>query len=457
MENLFEKYVNNIKDVDTIHYTGNVIAVKGNLVESKGPRSVIGEICTIKVANMNYNGAHESEKYIPLLAEVTGLNGTTVQLTCYGDTKGIEVGCEVVGSGSILKVGVGENLLGRVVDALGHPYDQKGEIIPRTYYPAIAPAPNPLTRKPICERVLTGIRSIDGLCAVGKGQRLGIMAGSGVGKSTLMGMIARNTNADINVIALVGERGREVNDFITKDLGEEGLKRSVVVVATSDTPSICRLRAAYTATAIAEYFRDQGKDVMFMMDNMKRFADAQREIALVAGEPAAQRGYTPSVFDLIPKLLERTGTNDKGSITAFYNVLVDGDDMTEPITDKVRGTVDGHIVLSRNLAQMNHYPAIDILNSISRLANDINGEATKKACGEVRKLMAAYENSKDLIDVGAYAKGSNPLIDKAIELHDEIENFLIQDISYNADIAETMKGLSSLSGILIPFEEYTSE
>ena len=271
-----------------------------------------------------------------------------------------------------------------------------------------------------------------------------------------MGMIARNTNADINVIALVGERGVEVNDFVKNDLGEEGMKRSVVVVATSDTPSICRLRAAYTATAIAEYFRDQGKDVMFMMDNMKRFADAQREIALLAGEPAAQRGYTPSVFELIPKLLERTGPNDKGTITAFYNVLVDGDDMNEPITDKVRGTLDGHIVLSRSLAAMQHYPAIDVLASVSRRAKDVIGPKTQEACATLRKLMAAYAESKDFIEVGAYEPGSNPLTDRAIALHDRIEEYLIQDRMYNASLKETLDLLSKLTGVEIPEEEYIS-
>ena len=388
------------------------------------------------------------------MAEVTGLHDNIVQLTCYGDTSGIEVGCEVIGSGSILKVGVGPNLLGRAVDALGKPCDGKGEIIPETWYPAVTDAPDPITRMPIQNRVLTGIRAIDSLLAVGKGQRLGIMAGSGIGKSTVMGMIARNTNADINVIALVGERGDEVNDFIKKDLGEEGLKRSVVVVATSNTPSICRLRAAYTATAIAEYFRDQGKDVMFMMDNMKRFADAQREIALEQGEPAAQRGYTPSVFELIPKLLERTGPNDKGTITAFYNVLIDGDDLNEPITDKVRGTLDGHIVLSRNLAAMQHYPAIDILASVSRRANDVIGPKTREACAIVRKLMASYAESRDLIEVGAYQAGSNPLTDKAIALHEKIEEFLIQDKMYNAPLKETLDLLAKISGVEIPQEEY---
>ncbi|MGP1586777.1 MAG: FliI/YscN family ATPase [Treponemataceae bacterium] len=451
MENLFDKYIMSVEDAETIHYTGRVSAVRGSLIESNGPQSVIGEICTIKIPNPDKNS---NEKVLTVLAEVTGLYGTTVQLTSYEDTRGIEVGCEVVASGSILKVPVGNCLLGRVVDSIGRPFDGKGDFIPEDWYPSVAPAPNPLTRKPIGRRILTGIRAIDSLLAVGRGQRLGLFAGSGVGKSTLLGMIARNTNADLSVICLTGERGREVNDFIQRDLGEEGLKKAVVVVATGDTNSICRLRAAYTATAIAEYFRDQGKDVVFMMDNMSRFAHAQREIGLNNGEPPAQRGFPPSVFEIIPKLLERTGTNDKGSISAFYNVLVDGDDMDEPITDKVRGTLDGHIVLDRSLASSFHYPAIDVLSSISRLANRINGPKTKEACNELRKLISAYSQSKDLIDVGAYQKGNNPLTDRAVELHESIENFLTQDEMHNASLSETMSMLEQITGISIPAEEY---
>lgn len=461
MSSLFDKYINSVKDVDTILYTGSVIAVKGNLIESKGPQCVIGEICTIKIPKNDISDSFradlensDSEKYINILAEVCGLNDTTVQLMAYGDTKGIEIGCEVVGSGSILKVGVGPALLGRVVDALGKPYDNKGEIIPETWYPAIASPPTPLERRPIKERVLTGVRAIDSLLAVGKGQRLGIFAGSGVGKSTLLSMIARNTNADINVIALVGERGREVIDFIDRDLGEEGLKKSVVVAATSDQSSISRLKASYTATAIAEYFRDQGKDVMLMFDSVTRFAHAQREIALAAGEPPAQRGYPPSVFELIPKLLERSGTSQKGSITAFYTVLVDGDDMDEPISDKVRGTLDGHIVLSKKLASRYHFPAIDVLSSISRLANRVSEPTTKKACAKMRTLMATYAKTEDFIEVGAYEPGKNPETDLAVELHPQIEEFLIQDEMENSSLEDTLDKLSKITSINIPKEEY---
>src|SRR5574344_2613947 len=417
------------------------------MIESRGPRSVIGEMCTIKIPSNNSS----------VLAEVVGLEGNSIKLMAYGETKGIEVGCEVIASGHVLEVAVGEDLLGRVIDATGKPYDGKGEITPTAFYPLLASAPNPMTRKPNNKRITTGVRAIDTLLTVGKGQRLGIFAGSGVGKSTLLSMIARNTNADVNVIALIGERGREVLDFINRDLGEEGLKRSVVIVATSDQPSICRLRAAYVATAVAEYFRNQGQDVMYMFDSVTRFAQAQREIGLANGEPPAQRGYPPSVFDMIPKLLERTGTNDKGSITAFYTVLVDGDDMNEPITDKVRGTLDGHIVLNRMLAQSYQYPAIDVLQSISRLSRRVTGKATKEACGIIRELMAVYRENETLITTGNYQKGNSAVIDKAIEKHDDIEKFLKQEETEKCTMEDTLKKLSALSGIDIPQDEFRED
>ncbi|MCR4626123.1 MAG: FliI/YscN family ATPase [Treponema sp.] len=440
----FSKYLNEVKRAETIHYIGHVSAVNGLEIESTGPRSVIGEMCTIKIPST------KSE----LMAEVVGLSGTTVKLTAFGDTKGIEIGCEVVGSGSVLQVGVGEGLLGRVIDATGHPYDGLGEIRAETFYPAIAEPPNPMTRKPTDRRITTGVRAIDSLLTIAKGQRMGIFAGSGVGKSTLISMIARNTNADINVIALIGERGREVMDFIKRDLGEEGLKRSVVVVATGDQPSICRLRAAYVATAIAEYFRDQGKDVMFMFDSVTRFAQAQREIGLANGEPPAQQGYPPSVFDMLPKLLERTGTNDKGTITAFYTVLVDGDNMNEPITDKVRGTLDGHIVLNRALAQSNHFPAIDVLQSISRLGRRVTGLQTRKACGAIRELISTYASNEILITTGNYQKGNSATIDKAIEKHEAIEAFLKQEETERCSMDDTLDKLSVLAEVEIPIDEY---
>ena len=440
----FSKYPKAADATDPILYVGHVSGVNGLEIESLGPRSVIGEMCSIRIPGQDE----------PLMAEVVGLEGTTVKLTAYGDTKGLEVGDEVVASGSVLRVPAGMSLLGRVIDATGKPCDGLGEIAPESYYPAIASPPDPMKRLPITRRITTGVRAIDSLLTVGKGQRLGIFAGSGVGKSTLISMIARNTNADINVIGLIGERGREVLDFINRDLGKEGLKRSVVICATSDQPSICRLRAAYVTTAVAEYFRDQGKDVMLMFDSVTRFAQAQREIGLANGEPPAQKGYPPSVFDMIPKLLERAGTNDKGSITAFYTVLVDGDDMNEPITDKVRGTLDGHIVLNRKLAQAYHYPAIDVLQSISRLSKRVTGKATQKACGKIRSLMATYAGNEMMITTGIYQKGNSPEIDEAVEKHQAIEDFLKQEEYEKCPMEETLKKLSELSGIEIPESEF---
>ena len=444
METIFTKYMERVEQTETVHYIGSVIRVRGMLVESRGPQAVIGEICKIAIPSA---GTH-------VLAEVVGLYDTTVQLMAYGDTKGIEIGCTVTASGSVLQVAVGRQLLGRVLDAVGKAYDKKGEIAASTFYPAIASPPDPLDRTPVNKRIVTGVRAIDSLLAVGKGQRLGIFSGSGVGKSTLLGMIARNTNADVNVIALIGERGREVVDFLQRDLGEDGLKRSVVVVATSDQSPIARLRGAYTATAVAEYFRDQGKDVMLMFDSVTRFARAQREIGLAIGEPPAQRGYTPSVFETLPKLLERSGTSQRGSITGFYTVLVDGDDMDEPVSDTVRGILDGHIVLNRKLAQAYHFPAIDVLASISRLSKRVTGPQTQKAVAAIRRSMAAYAQSEDMITVGAYQKGSNAEVDAAIELHPAIENFLMQEEAEKTTIEKTLTDFGKLAGIEIPAEEW---
>lgn len=444
METIFTKYMERVEQTETVHYIGSVIRVRGMLVESRGPQAVIGEICKIAIPSA---GTH-------VLAEVVGLYDTTVQLMAYGDTKGIEIGCTVTASGSVLQVAVGRQLLGRVLDAVGKAYDKKGEIAASTFYPAIASPPDPLDRTPVNKRIVTGVRAIDSLLAVGKGQRLGIFSGSGVGKSTLLGMIARNTNADVNVIALIGERGREVVDFLQRDLGEDGLKRSVVVVATSDQSPIARLRGAYTATAVAEYFRDQGKDVMLMFDSVTRFARAQREIGLAIGEPPAQRGYTPSVFETLPKLLERSGTSQRGSITGFYTVLVDGDDMDEPVSDTVRGILDGHIVLNRKLAQAYHFPAIDVLASISRLSKRVTGPQTQKAVAAIRRSMAAYAQSEDMITVGAYQKGSNAEVDAAIELHPAIENFLMQDEAEKTTIEKTLTDFGKLAGIEIPADEW---
>lgn len=443
MEAFFNKYLQATEETETILYTGKVSAVKGLMIESIGPRSMIGELCTIHTTDGS-----------DILAEVRGFEGSVVKLMAYSETKGIETGCEVIASGHVLQVPVGEKMLGRVIDATGAPCDGKGPLEATAYYPVLASPPNPMIRAPIDRRIITGVRAIDSLLTCGKGQRLGIFAGSGVGKSTLLSMIARNTNADINVIGLIGERGREVMDVIRRDLGEEGLKRSIVVVATSDTSSICRLRAAYVTTAIAEYFRDQGKDVMLMVDSITRFAQAQREIGLATGEPPAQRGYPPSVFDMIPKLLERTGTSDKGTITAFYTVLVSGDDLQEPISDTVRGTLDGHIVLSRALADSRHYPAIDVLKSISRLSKRVSGKQTVAAAAKIARLISLYEDNKDMITAGVYQTGSSEGIDEAIAKHQEIEDFLMQREEEPCPIEETLEKLSALAEMPIDEAEY---
>lgn len=447
MSTLFDKYIDAITETEPIKHIGVVSRVQGLLIESQGPQACVGELCRINLKN-------NSES---IIAEVIGLNGSTVQLMSYSDIQGVKIGCEVIASGAMLSVPVGSVLLGRVVDSLGRPADGKQVPYTTLRYPIIAPPPDPMERRPIKDRIVTGIRAIDALLAVGKGQRIGIFAGSGIGKSTLMGMIARNTSADVNVIALIGERGREVNDFLEHDLGPEGLKHSVVVTATSDTSPLARIRGAYTATAIAEYFRDQGKDVMLLFDSVTRFAKAQREISLSMGEAPATRGYTPSVFEVLPKLLERSGTSAKGSITGFYTVLVDGDDMDEPISDAVRGILDGHIVLNRKLAQLGHYPAIDVLGSISRLANRVSGECSKKAAQYMRRLMAVYAEAEDMIQVGAYQKGSNPAIDEAIDHHEKIEAFLQQETNDTAPINKTLEQLSSITHIDIPQEESFQE
>jgi len=440
---IFNKYLECADRTDPIKCVGKVVKVQGLLIESHGPQAIIGEICRIAAPKGKGN----------IRAEVVGLRNEIVQMMAYEETDGIEIGDRVIALGSRLEVPVSDKLLGRVLDALGNPIDDKGSIASSCMYPALTSPPDPLTRRRVTERITTGVRAIDGLLAVGKGQRLGIFAGSGVGKSTLLGMIARNTSADVNVVALIGERGREVNDFIENDLGAEGLARSVLIVTPSNSPPLARLRGAYVATAVAEYFRDQGKDVMLLFDSVTRFARAMREIGLASGEPPAQRGYPPSMFDSMPKLLERSGTSDKGSITGFYTILVDGDDMDEPVADTVRGILDGHIVLSRDLAQAYHYPAIDVLQSISRLAPNVSGEASKKAAAIIRRNMASYAKAEDLINVGAYHNGSNPEIDEAISKHIPIENFLIQDIEEPSSLEDTLEGLSAITGVNIPVEE----
>jgi len=448
VNSIFDKYFETAAKTDPIKCVGHIVSVQGLLIESRGPQAIIGEICRIELNDLGPGGGIR-----PVPAEVVGLKGEIVQLMAYDEIDGIEVGCRVIASGSRLEVAVSPKLLGRILDPVGKPVDGKGDIESPLRYPAMASPPDPYRRPRITERVSTGVRAIDGLLPVGRGQRLGIFAGSGVGKSTLLGMIARNTSADVNVVALIGERGREVNEFIENDLGSEGLARSVIIVTPSNSPPLARLRGAYVATAVAEYFRDQGLDVMLLFDSVTRFARAQREIGLASGEPPATRGYTPSVFDSMPKLLERCGTSEKGTITGFYTILVDGDDMDEPVSDTVRGILDGHIVLSRDLAHRYHYPAIDVLSSISRLANTIAGDQTKRASGVIRRLMADYADSEDLINVGAYKSGSNPRIDQAIAKREDIERFLIQTVDEKSPVPETLAALGEIAGVEIPEQE----
>lgn len=429
-QNLLDKYQKALDEGSFVRRMGKVTKVVGLTIESEGPETHIGALCTIKSRGRN-----------SILAEVVGFRDRNVLLMPIGDMSGISPGSTVTVYHKDLEVAVGESLLGRVLDGLGNPIDGKGPIVPECYYPVSNMPPNPMTRPRIRQVLPLGVKCIDGLLTVGKGQRMGIFAGSGVGKSTLLGMIARNTKADINVIALIGERGREVREFLERDLQEEGLKRSVVVIATSDQPALIRLKGAMVATAIAEYFRDKGKDVLLLMDSLTRFSMAQREIGLAIGEPPVSRGYTPSVFAILPKLLERAGTSEKGSITGLYSVLVDGDDMNEPITDTVRGILDGHIALSRQLAHRNHYPAIDVLGSVSRVMNDIVDDEHKMYARELRQALAVYRDAEDLINVGAYVKGSNPAIDKAISLHDSINEFLTQGVFERYTFLETIEKL----------------
>ncbi len=419
-----------IKNSDTLPLQGEVTRVVGLTVEAQGPGAKIGDLCLIR------SGDQEIE------CEVVGFNDGKILLMPLGDLQNVAPGDKVITSGQNLSVSVGPGLVGRVLDGLGRPMDGKGSIENLNgKYPMENTPPSPLDRTRIEEPIQTGIRAIDGVLTIGKGQRIGFFSGSGVGKSTLLGMIARNTSASVNVIGLIGERGREVREFIEKDLGEEGLQRSVVVVATSDQPALVRIKGAMTATAISEYFRDCGHDVMMMMDSLTRFATAKREVGLATGEPPATRGFPPSVFALLPKVLERSGTSEKGTVTGLYTVLVDGDDMDEPVSDTVRGVLDGHIVLSRKLAMQNHYPAIDVLQSVSRVMVDIADSEHQKAAAKLNSALAAYDEAKDLIEIGAYQKGSNPKVDWAIELIDDLNDFLCQEITDAANFDETVERL----------------
>lgn len=430
-----EKFNTAIDHCKSMNMIGKVVQIVGLVIECNGPNVSMGELC--------YVHSH-FEDVEPLPAEVVGFREGYVLLMPLGETKGIGPGCQVVSAQKVLQVKVGPELLGRVIDGLGNPIDGKGPILCQKEYPIQADPPAPLERPVIKDSLYVGVRAIDGLITMGQGQRIGIMAGSGVGKSTLLSMIARNTEADISIIALVGERGREVKEFIERDLGEEGLKRSVVVVATSDKPALVRIKGALTATAIAEYFRDRGRKVVLMMDSVTRFAMAQREVGLTVGEPPATRGYTPSVFALLPRLLERAGTSAKGSITGIYTVLVDGDDMNEPIADAVRSILDGHIVLSRNIAAQNHFPAIDVLASVSRVMSAVVPKEHMEANRKLRALMAVYKEAEDLIHIGAYVKGSSPKIDEAVQKIDAINDFLCQGVFEVQSFEETIQRLEGI-------------
>ena len=430
----FDKY-RSVSTDGLFKVRGKVVNVVGLTIESAGPSAKLGDICMIYPSAANVGSK-------PALAEVVGFRNGRNLLMPYEDVEGIGPGSSVENTGAPLKVRVDESLLSHTLDGLGRPNEER--VLSGEEYSVEAKPPDPMSRKIISEVLPLGVKAVDGLITVGKGQRIGIFAGSGVGKSTLMGMFARNTKADINVIALIGERGREVREFIERDLGPEGMKRSVVVVATSDKPALERKKAAQTATAIAEYFRDQGKDVLLMMDSMTRFSMAQREIGLASGEPPVSRGYPPSVYSEMPKLLERAGCSDKGSITGLYTVLVDGDDFNEPITDTARSILDGHIMLDRKLAHKNHYPAIDVLQSISRCMSQIATREHKSYAGKLKNVMATYAEAEDLINIGAYKAGSNPNIDYAVSKIDAVNEFLMQDVSDKFTFEQTVSMLKEI-------------
>ena len=428
-----EKYLQ-LMDRQYYKSYGKVVKVVGLTIESIGPKARMGDLCKIYPEK-------DSEEYV--IAEVVGFHDSQLILMPVDKVEGVGVGCVVENTGHPLSVMVSDELLGHTLDGIGRLTDSDDEIH-GDYYPLEQNPPDPMEREIISEVLPLGVKAVDGLMTVGKGQRIGVFAGSGVGKSTLLGMFARNTKADINVIALIGERGREVREFIERDLGPEGMKRSVVVVATSDKPALIRYKCAKTATAVAEYFRDQGKDVLLMMDSMTRFSQAQREIGLASGEPPVTRGYPPSVYSEMPKLLERAGTNGKGSITGLYTVLVDGDDFNEPITDTARGILDGHIMLDRKLGHKNHYPAIDVLQSISRVMSSIATPEHKAAAGKLKNVLATYSEAEDLINIGAYKSGSNPEIDYAIRKIKDVNTFLCQGTDEKFAFDEEVELLAKL-------------
>jgi flagellum-specific ATP synthase len=425
------KYIEHLQAVDPIRVNGKVTQVIGLTIESEGPEAAVGDVCFI----------YPLKAAQPIMAEVVGFRNNRVILMPLGELHAISPGCDVVGTGKPLSIQVGHELLGKVLNGLGQPLDGKTLPARMAQYSTYGEPSNPLERPRITQPISVGIRAIDGLLTIGKGQRVGIFAGSGVGKSTLLGMIARNTSADVNVIALIGERGREVLDFLERDLGKEGLARSVVVAATSDQPALIRMKGALIATTIAEYFRDRGLNVMLMMDSVTRYAMALREVGLAIGEPPATRGYTPSVFANLPKLLERSGNNSKGSITAFYTVLVDGDDMNDPIADTVRGILDGHIVLDRALANKGHYPAIDVLSSVSRLMTEIVPAEQLAAAERLKHMLSVYKESEDLIHIGAYQQGSNAEIDQALQHIRRIWDYTRQKTTEKVDYEEAQQRL----------------
>lgn len=430
----WDKYLEILTSCRPFKLEGKIVKVAGIVAEANGPGLSVGSLCSIK----NSDGQN-------IQAEVIGFNDQRVIVMPFGEMRGIEPGSRIVDISKKPAVPVGDAYLGRVVDGLGRPIDNKGMISSQKEYPIYGNIQNPLKREIIRDTLDVGVRSINALHTVGKGQRIAIMSGSGVGKSVLMGMIARNTSADVSVIALIGERGREVREFVERNLGEEGLQKSIVVVATSDSPALVRIRGAHLATTLAEYFRDKGLDVMLIMDSITRFAMSMREVGLAAGEPPSAKGYTPSVFSQIPKLLERAGTVEKsGSITGIYNVLVEGDDMNEPIADAVRSTVDGHIVLSRDLAHRGHYPAVDVMASISRVMNDIVDNEHLAKARELIKVLATYREVEDLINIGAYVDGSDPQIDYAKGMIGKINAFLQQDIHQNISFKESVESLKAL-------------
>ncbi len=433
-----QKYRRALAEMSVYKVKGKVTELTGLVVKAIVPNVRVGELCLIE-------SLYRSQ---PIKAEVVGFKDNTVLLMPLGDLEGIGPGNDVFPTGHCLMVPVGEELLGRVLDGLGDPADRdkNGPLECHKYYPVNASPPDPLKRQRISQPISVGVKVMDAMLTVGEGQRVGLFAAAGVGKSTFMGMIARNTEAEINVICLVGERGRELRDFLEQDLGEEGLARSVVVCSTSDQPSLVRAKAAYVATAIAEYFRDQGKKVLLMMDSVTRFARALREIGLAVGEPPARQGFTPSVFSTLPKLLERSGNSEKGSITAFYTVLVEGDDMNEPVADEVRSILDGHVILSRDLANRGHYPAVNVSESVSRVMSNIIDEEHMAASRKLKEVVANYEKERDLILIGAYESGSNPAVDYAIEKIDEVNNFLKQGTHEPVSFDDAVNELKNLFG-----------